>query len=71
MITKAYEELGNAIVIQAAKDYREASHKLKNGQNTEAQYTKAECLRFFRSHWFAALTSIDPEFLIRNLDREA
>lgn len=72
MITKAYEELGNAIVIQAAKDYREAFHKLKNGRkNTEAQYTKAECLRFFRSHWFSALTSIDPEFLIRNLDREA
>ena len=72
MITKAYEELANAIVVQAAKDYWEASHKLKNGRkNSEAQYTKAECLRFFRSHWFAALTSIDPEFLIRNLDREA
>ena len=72
MITKAYEELANAIVLQAARDYREVSRKLKNGRkNTDAQCTKEDCLRFFRSHWFAALTSIDPEFLIRNLDREA
>lgn len=72
MIIKAYEGLANAVVVQAAKDYRNAAHKLKSGRkNAEAQYTKAECLRFFRSHWFGALTSVDPEFLIRKLDREA
>lgn len=72
MTTKAYEELANAVVVQAAKDYRNAAHKLKSGRkNKEAQYIKEECIRFFRSHWFGVLISVDPEFLIRKLDREA
>lgn len=31
---------------------------------------KEECLRFFRSGWFKALTEIDPEYLIKKLDEE-
>lgn len=31
---------------------------------------KDECLWFFRSKWFTALTEVDPEFLIRKLDAE-
>lgn len=29
-----------------------------------------ECLTFFRSAWFKQLTHIDPEYLIRHLDKE-
>ena len=66
-----YEQLANAIVLQAVKDYREANKKLRRGRkNTEAQSTKDECLRFFRSGWFQALTSVDAEYLIRKLDQE-
>lgn len=66
-----YEELANAIVLQAVKDYRDAVKKLSRGRkNDAAQQTKDECLRFFRSAWFAQLTEVDPEFLIRKLDEE-
>ena len=66
-----YEELANAIVLQAVRDYREANKKLSRGRkNRDAQFTKEECLRFFRSKWFSQLTDLDPEFLIRRLDEE-
>lgn len=66
-----YEELANAIVLQAVRDYREAVKKLsRRRKNRDAQFTKEECLRFFRSKWFSQLTELDPEFLIRRLDEE-
>lgn len=67
-----YDELANAIVLQAVKDYRDANKKLARGRkNHEAERMRNECLRFFRSRWFSVLTEIDPEFLIRRLDEEA
>lgn len=67
-----YEEVANAIVLQATKDYRDANKKLSKGRrNQEAERVKNECLRFFRSQWFSVLTEIDAEFLIRRLDEEA
>ena len=66
-----YGELANSIVLQAVKDYRDANKKLSRGRiNHEAERMKNECLRFFRSRWFATLTGIEPEFLIRRLDEE-
>lgn len=55
-----YEELANAIVLQAVKDYR----------NAELQQDMNEIERFFRSDWFGILTSIDSESLIHNLKEE-
>lgn len=67
-----YDTLANAIILQAVKDYRDANKKLFRGRkNLEAEHTKEECLRFFRSHWFSVLTDVDAEFLIRKLDKEA
>ena len=66
-----YQELANAIVLQAAKDYRDANKKLaRSRKNRAAQDVHDECLRFFRSKWFSLLTEVDPEFLIRRLDEE-
>lgn len=70
-IRDPYEELANGIILQAVKDYRDSSKKLARGRkNAEAQRMHDECLRFFRSGWFSALTDIDPEFLIDKLDKE-
>ena len=55
-----YEELANAIVLQAVKDYR--LH--------EDEQELASIERFFRSGWFNTLTSIDPEMLISKLRTE-
>ena len=55
-----YENLANAIVLQAVKDYR---------LNDEEQEL-ASIERFFRSGWFSTLTSINPEMLISKLRKE-
>ena len=55
-----YENLANAIVLQAVKDYRLT--------DDEAELTEIE--RFFRSDWFGVLTDVDPEYLIRRLRKE-
>lgn len=58
-----YRLLAGAIVLQAVKDYRKA---LKY----DAETVKYECRRFFRSEWFKALTTIDGERLISELESE-
>ncbi len=66
-----YTKLGNAIIIQAVKDYRSALKKLKKHPgNDTAKYTKNEVERFFRSELYSALTSVDCEFLIKKLQQE-
>ena len=55
-----YENLANAIILQAVKDYRL--------HDDEKELVSIE--RFFRSGWFNTLTSIDPEMLISKLRKE-
>lgn len=66
-----YENLANAIILQAVKDYRMALKSLKaNPRNRTAMADKDEIERFFRSDWFSVLTSVDGEMLIRSLQLE-
>lgn len=66
-----YENLVNAIILQAVKDYRMALKSLKaNPRNRTAMADKDEIERFFRSDWFSVLTSVDGEMLIRSLQME-
>ena len=66
-----YENLANAIILQAVKDYRMALKSLKaNARNRTAQADKAEFERFFRSQWYSALTDVNGEMLIRSLQKE-
>lgn len=66
-----YENLANAIVLSAVRDYRMALKKLrKNPRNTAAEGDKDSSERFFRSKWFSTLTRVDPEYLIRRLNEE-
>jgi hypothetical protein len=59
-MNEPYENLANAIVLQAVKDYRL--------HDDEPELASIE--RFFRSGWFGVLTRIDPEMLITNLRKE-
>lgn len=54
-----YEALANAIIAQAARDYR-----------ISAPRGKVAIRRFFRSAYFTVLTSLDPEYLIARLEAE-
>ena len=66
-----YERLANAIIIQAAKDYRTAQKRLKrNPRNSLAQAEAESIERFFRSEWYRCLTEVDGETLIRKLKEE-
>ena len=55
-----YEELANAIVLQAVRDYRL--------HDDEQELASIE--RFFRSGWFSVLTNVDAEMLIAKLRKE-
>ena len=71
-MTDPYENLTNAIVIQAAKDYRDTLKRLKKKSSNQAAMSDAmECECFFRSGWYKALTSVDGEYLINKLREEA
>lgn len=55
-----YENLAQAIILQAVKDYR----------LTDDECELAEIERFFRSGWFGVLLKVDPEYLIKKLRKE-
>lgn len=66
-----YEDLANAIVLLAVKDYRDALKKLmKYPRHESAKHTKAEVERFLRSDWYRELTAVEPEILLRKLKEE-
>lgn len=56
-----YENLANAIILQAVKDYR----------CTRNAADRAVIENFFRSDWFAMLSKLDGEALIDQLRKEA
>ena len=72
MLENPYERLGNAIVIQAARDYRTALKKLKkNPKNKDAIEEALQIERFFGSSLYQMLTSVDGDYLISQLRKEA
>ena len=63
-----YENLANAVIAQAAEDYRRLLKRAKkNPANREALDEALQVERFFRSGWYQRLTNVDGEFLIRKL----
>lgn len=67
-----YEKLANAIIIQASKDYMTNLRKKKrNPGSASAEHGIRECERFFRSDWYQVLTSMDGEYLMERLRKEA
>ena len=71
-MTDAYENLANAIILLAVKDYRRALKllsKIPHSRSAIAAVNEME--RFFRSDWYETLTSVDGEMLIRKLREEA
>ena len=66
-----YEGLANAIIIQAAADYRLALKQLRqNPLFQPAIRMSYEVERFFRSDWFSILTRINGIELLARLKTE-
>ena len=66
-----YENLANAVILQAVKDWRSAVRKLKKRPRYDpARQMKEECEQFFLSEWFGELTEVDGGYLLRKLRLE-
>lgn len=66
-----YEELANAIVLCAVKDYRKARKQLKKyPRDAYLRQLVKECEEFFLSGWFQTLTSVDGSVLLERLQKE-
>lgn len=68
---KDYEQLANAIIEQAADDYRRAVKKnFKYPNKEEIRERVYELERFFHSEWFGILTEADGDYILRRLKKE-
>jgi hypothetical protein len=66
-----YEDLANAIILQAAKDYRKALRTLSQYPNDSyARSQRKSIEQFFRSDYYDALSNLNPEALIEQLTKE-
>ena len=71
------QNLANAIIQQAADDWRRAAsylrtHKGKQSKKYwEATKAKSDCERFFLGETFEILTDLDGAYLLRRLRKEA
>ena len=64
-----YINLANAVVEQAAKDYRDALIRLdKYPKDLLAEHRKIECQIFFRRE-IGLYTNVDGEWLMREIER--
>jgi hypothetical protein len=66
-----YEALANAIIIQAAKDFRAAYKRMKRFPNDgRAQEEVREITKFFCSQWFVMLSDVDGPTLLKKMKDE-
>lgn len=67
-----YENLANAIIIQACKDFRRAYkrylRRYRSSDKPDAELLELES--FFRSDWYKTLTSVDGEYLMDRIKKE-
>lgn len=66
-----WENLANAIIISAVEDYQSAYKRLLRNPESKLRKKDVEKLEeFFYGRWYATLTDLDPNYLIRRI-REA
>lgn len=67
-IDESYEDLANAIILSAVRDYKRALiHLERNPDNESAKREIERGERFFYSSWFEMLTDLHPDYLVRKL----
>ena len=63
-----WEDLANAIIIQAVKDYKIAYQRLlRHPESNGAQEEVRKLERFFYGRWYSQLTDVDPYYLLNRL----
>ena len=67
-----WEDLASAVVAQAAREYRAALRILRrHPDDPEAEKRRKELEKFFRGRWFAQLTDLDGEEVMRGIKKDA
>ncbi len=69
-IDDCYKDLANAIVVQAADDYRRIirGKKLRNGYTYKDE--KKKLIAFFKGGWCQLLTNVPGREILNRLDKE-
>lgn len=66
-----WENLANAIIVCAVKDYVNAYRRiLRHPDNEPAQEEVKQLEQFFFGEWYAKLTDLDPHYLLDRLKGE-
>lgn len=67
-----YQNLANAIIVQAVKDFRSyAKVARKNGYGSKQAINEMrKIIEFIKSPWFETLSDIDPDYLLEKLKEE-
>ena len=69
-IAESYQNLANAIVEQAAEDYREALIKYKS-KGKKSELKKINSLeKFFKSKYYGCLTNVNGSYIVNKLKTE-
>lgn len=67
-MVSCWEDLANAVVLQALEDYRSVCRTLSwRPDLKEAAKRKKSLEKFFRSRWFAVLTAADLEAVLEEI----
>lgn len=68
---RAYENLANAIVLTAVRDYQHALISLhKASFDSRAEEVKKSCENFFHSQYYRILTGLDGDWLMENAKKQ-
>ena len=66
-----WEDLANAVILQAAEDYRYVCRVLKKRPELRVQRSRREDLeKFFGSRWFRMLSAVNGPELMETIRRE-
>ena len=69
-LAACWEDLANAVVLQALEDYRAVCRKLSRRPDLrEAAMLKSSLERFFRSRWFGVLTAANLEAVLAEIEK--
>ena len=71
MSADGWNNLANAIILQAVKDFKPAFRRLRKHPNDKmAQNQVRELTKLFFSDWFSVLTGLDGPALLNRIMRE-
>ena len=69
-VDRAYQDVANAIILEAVKDYRNALNGISYDGRISPEKVIERLEEFFHSKYFHVLTKVKPDYLIEQLRKE-